>query len=184
MKRHSARVVRPETAQDASSALLGESRGAGSQPDFVVRARWDQAKLAAIKSPEVLAVLDTIEETSCGQLREEAGRVDVRQSIHERVARVRVDVSKDLSARGAAHFAAIQEGFKAGAVKWLVLSRGSWVSRSLPRRFNTKRYSLLPLHLGPGCTWCASGVAGDTPDTPAWRDGHWAAHTRSHGDGA
>lgn len=137
VKRHSARVVRPETAQDASSALLGESRGAGSQPDFVVGRGWDQAKLPAIESPEVLAVLDTIKKPAGGQLREEAGRVDVRQGIHKRVARVRVDVGKDLHASGAAHLAAVQEGFKAGAVKWLVLSRGSLcVSRPISPQFN------------------------------------------------
>lgn len=134
MKRHSARVMRPESTQDTSSTLLGESRGAGSQPDFVVGTGWDQAKLPTVQSPEVLAVLDTIKETASGQLREEAGRVDVRQSIHEWVARVRVDVGKDLSTRGAAHFASIQEGFKAGAVKWLVLLRGSCVSRPISPR--------------------------------------------------
>ena len=112
VERHRARVVRPQAAQDASGALLGESRRAGSQPDLVAGCLRDEAQLLAVQCPEILAVLDAVEETAGGQLREEARRVNVRQSIDKRVVGVRVDAGIDLEAVGAMCLRAVREGFE------------------------------------------------------------------------
>lgn len=64
--------MRPEAAQYTSSALLGKSSRARTQPYFIVGGAWDEAKLFAIQGPQIFAVLDAVEEAASGQLREKA----------------------------------------------------------------------------------------------------------------
>lgn len=50
---------------------------------------------------------DAVEETAGGKLREEARRVDIRQSIDKRVVGVRVDAGVDLKTVGSVCLAAV-----------------------------------------------------------------------------